>query len=66
MVKKKTDDLVEVVAAHGFIDPKTRQAVRIGELYRTTQANAEEMIALRQARWPKPGEYDRRDMRARS
>jgi hypothetical protein len=66
MAKKKLDELVEVVAMHGFIDPKTHQPLRIGDLYRTTRASAEELIALRQARWPKPGEYDRRDMRARN
>jgi hypothetical protein len=68
MAKKKFDELVEVVAMHGFIDPKTRLPVRIGDLYRTTQASAEELIALRQARAPNPGElagYNRRDMRAR-
>jgi hypothetical protein len=68
MARKKSDDLVEVVAMHCFIDPKTRRPVRTGDLYRTTQASAEELIALRQARALTPRElagYNRRDMRAK-
>ena len=66
MSKPNTDQVV-VIAERAFLHPETREPVGIGQPYRTTAQNAADMISLRHAREPKPGElagYNRRDMRA--
>jgi hypothetical protein len=73
MSKTSEGDSVAVIVASGFIHPETRQPVGLGDVYRTTAQNAADMISLRLARAPLPGEvaappadrYARRDMRSK-
>jgi hypothetical protein len=69
-----TDTSFAVIAQRAFLHPETRQPVNIGDVYRTTAANAADMISLGHAYKPSPAElatrdrmagYNRRDMRAR-
>jgi hypothetical protein len=71
MAKPTADVGVPVVVQRAFLHPETGEPVNIGDVYRTTAANAADMLSLGHAYKPGPQELaqrdrsNRRDMRAR-